>query len=222
MMTNGRSALAVWVAAVVVAASALGTSLALADAGERGDKEANAEQRADKEAIANLIYCYARGTDAIGDATTNADPLAKGTSIYRQCFTDSAEIRAWFPQQPFDAQAFPDPNAFPSTAPQAYIGPVAWAQFVNSVFRGNGYTFTQHMMANVNVTVHGKHGRLTAYLNATHVISGTEIGGPSQCVAVANGTYSGDVEKFGDDWRFTRVSLTLITFNPVFQTGKGC
>ena len=40
--------------------------------------------RSDKEAIAALIYCYAQGTDAIGDSTTNADPLAAGAAIYRQ------------------------------------------------------------------------------------------------------------------------------------------
>jgi hypothetical protein len=188
-----------------------------------GIASASGHSRSDNEAIADLIYCYARGTDAIGDATTNANPLAKGLSIYQQCITDDAEIRAWFPQQPFDSQAFPNPNAYPKTAPPVFIGPAQWAGFVNTVFRGNGYTFTQHIMSNVSVTSQGKHGRLTAYLNATHVISGTAIGGPSRCVAVANGTYSADVEKFDDEWRITRLSLTLITFNPVFQTGpKGC
>src|SRR5262245_34146522 len=74
-------------------------------------------QRTGREAVAALMYCYARGTDAIGDATTNADPLAAGLAIYRQCFTSNAEFRAWFPQQPFDSQTFPNPDANPSTAP---------------------------------------------------------------------------------------------------------
>jgi hypothetical protein len=183
---------------------------------------ADGERPTDREQIANLIYCYARGTDAIGDATTNADPLAAGLAIYQPCFTHDAEIRAWFPQQPFDSQTFPNPDANPATAPPAFYGAAAWAQFVNSVFRGNGYTFTQHIMSNVDVSVRGQTGKLTAYLNATHVRSGSAIGGPSRCVAVANGTYSADVRKFGDRWKITKLYLTLITFNPVFQSGAGC
>lgn len=180
------------------------------------------DRRSDRDEIAALIYCYARGTDAIGDSTTNADPRAAGIAIYRQCFTPDAELRAWFPQQPFDSQVFPNPGANPSTAPPAFVGPEAWATFVDSVFRGNGYTFTQHIMTNVDVRTRGNTGTLTAYLNATHVISGTEIGGPSRCVAVANGTYSADVKKIAGSWRITRLYLTLITFNPVFQSGAGC
>lgn len=48
---------------------------------------ADGDRRSDTEEVANLIYCYARGTDAIGDATTNPDPRGKGLAIYRQCFT---------------------------------------------------------------------------------------------------------------------------------------
>ena len=183
---------------------------------------ADSDGSIDRQAVAALIYCYASGTDAIGDSTTNADPLAKGTAIYQKCMTDDAEVRAWFPQQPFDSQAFPDPDAFPATAPPPYYGPVAWAEFVNGVFRGNGYTFTQHIMSNVHVTTHGNTAELTAYLNATHVRSGSTIGGPSRCVAVANGTYSLNAKKFGQDWKITRLYLTLITFNPIFQSGQGC
>jgi hypothetical protein len=187
-----------------------------------GDDQSDRSQRADKEAIADLIYCYARGTDAIGDSTTNADPLATGAAIYRKCFTPTAMFRAWFPQQPFDHQAFPNPDAFPETAPAPFLGPDAWAGFVSAVFRGNGYTFTQHVLSNVDVAVKGDTGRLTAYLNATHVISGTAIGGPSRCVAVANGTYSGYASKIRGRWLLTRLDLTLMTFNPVFQSGAGC
>jgi SnoaL-like domain len=178
--------------------------------------------RADKEAIAALIYCYAQGTDAIGDSTTHADSMAAGAAIYRRCFADNAELRAWFPQQPFDSQTFPSPDANKSSAPQVYIGPQKWAEFVNSVFRSKGYTFTQHMMSNVETSVQGRKGHLTAYLHATHVISGDTIGGPSRCMAVANGTYSVDAQKFNDTWKITRLNITLIDFNPVFQSGKGC
>lgn len=180
------------------------------------------DPRADRDAVAALMYCYARGTDEIGDATTNKDPLAAGLAVYRPCFAPDAEFRAWFPQQPFDSQTFPNPAAFPETAPSPFVGPAAWAGFVNAVFRGNGYTFTQHMITNVDVAMHGNRALLTAYLNATHVISGDQIGGPSRCVAVANGTYSMQAEKRQGRWVATRLDLTLITFNPVFQTGAGC
>jgi hypothetical protein len=181
-----------------------------------------AGQRTDREVVADLMYCYARGTDAIGDATTNADPLATGLAIYRGCFTQDAAFRAWFPQQPFDSQTFPNPDANPDTAPAPFIGPAAWAAFVNGVFRANGYDFTQHMISNVDVQIHGNRALLTAYLNASHVISGDTIGGPSQCVAVANGTYSLQAVKRQGRWLATQLDLTLITFNPVFQSGEGC
>jgi hypothetical protein len=205
--------------ALLMAAALLQPQLSRAGGDERGDRN---DSDRDRAAIADLIYCYARGTDAIGDATTNADPLAKGISIYKPCFAPNAEIRAWFPQQPFNAQAFPDPNAFPDTAPPAYYGATAWANFVNGVFRGNGYTFTQHLMSNIRVTIDGDRGTVTSYLNATHVRSGSTIGGVSRCVAVANGTYSGNVKKIDGQWKFTKLYLTLIDFNPVFQSGAGC
>jgi hypothetical protein len=181
-----------------------------------------AGQRTDREAVADLMYCYARGTDAIGDTTTHTDPLAAGIAIYRQCFAPNAEFRAWFPQQPFDSQTFPNPEANPGTAPPVFIGPAAWATFVNGVFRGNGYDFTQHIITNVDVEIHGNRALLTAYLNASHVISGDTIGGPSRCVAVANGTYSMQAVKQRGHWVATQLDLTLITFNPVFQSGEGC
>jgi len=72
------------------------------------------------------------------------------------------------------------------------------------------------------VQMQGNRALLTAYLNATHVISGDAIGGPSRCVAVANGTYSMRAEKRRGRWVATGLDLTLITFNPIFQTGAGC
>jgi hypothetical protein len=182
---------------------------------------ASEESAADKEAIAELIYCYARGTDAIGDSTL-ADPVGKGINIYRQCIAENAEVRVWFPQLPFDSQTFPNPNAYPDTAPQPIVGVVNYANFVDAVDRGNGYKFTQHMMSNISVSTHGRTGRVTSYLNATLVIPGTVIGGPSKCVAVANGTYSAEVQKFGDAWKITKLNLTLISFNSIFHTGAGC
>ena len=90
------------------------------------------------------------------------------------------------------------------------------------MFRTNGYDFTQHIISNVDVQLQGDRALLTAYLNASHVISGDSIGGPSRCVAVANGTYSMQAEKRRGRWVATRLDLTLITFNPVFQSGDGC
>lgn len=63
---------------------------------------------------------------------------------------------------------------------------------------------------------------MTSYLNATHVRSGSTIGGVSRCVAVANTTYSGTVKKIDGVRKFTKLYLTLITFNPIFQSGAGC
>lgn len=178
--------------------------------------------RANEDAIADLMHCYARGADEIGDATTNADPLAAGLGVYRECFTDDAEFRVWFPQQPFNSQAFPNPDILPPSPPSPVVGPGNWANFVDAVFRGNGYDFTQHMISNIKVEVQGRHGLLTAYLNASHVSSGDEPGSLSHCVAVANGTYSLVVEKIRNRWWITRLDLTLITFNPIFQSGPGC
>lgn len=78
------------------------------------------------------------------------------------------------------------------------------------------------MISNVDVHRQGNHALLTAYLSASHVISGDTIGGPSRCVAVANGTYSLQAEKRAGRWLATQLDLTLITFNPIFQSGAGC
>lgn len=199
----------------ITVALALFALLGLAPQASRADDG----RRSDREAIAALMYCYARGTDAIGDSKTHADPRAAGAAIYRECFTPDAQFRVWAAQQPFDSQTFPTVGA---DAAPPIVGPEGWAKFVSDFFRQRGYTFTQHMMSNIDVQTRGDTGTLTAYLNASHVISGTEVGGPSQCVAVANGTYSLDVKKVAGRWRIARLNLTLITFNPVFQTGKGC
>ena len=173
-----------------------------------------------KDAVADLIYCYARGTDAIGDATTDADPLGAGYAIYQDCFVEDAVFRVWFPHQPFDSQTFPDAALTPPTA--SVDSTFGWADFVNGVFRGNGYDFTQHIISNVDVNVKGNRATATAYLNASHVISGDAIGGESRCVAIANGTYSIKAKRHRGKWRATSLDLTLITFNPTFQTGTGC
>jgi hypothetical protein len=165
------------------------------------------------------MLCYARGTDAIGDATTNSTPEQAGIAIYKDCFTDDAVFAVWFPGTPFTSQVFPDPAIMQPSA--SIIGPENWAAFVNGVFRANGYTFTQHLTSNIGVEVQGATATLSASLNASHVI---QRGTPRvvECIAVANGTYSLRVEKTNQGWRITRLDLTLITFNPFFEAGAGC
>ncbi len=192
--------------------TALGqTSVSAKDRGERP---------VSSNAVAELIFCYAEGTDAIGDATTNPDPLSAGLAIYNECFTDDATFSVWFPQQPFDAQKFPDSAATPPTA--SVNSPSEWADFVNGVFRGSGYDFTQHIITNVETEIHGNRAHATAYLNASHVISGDVVGGTSRCVAIANGTYSLKAKRDKGRWVATSLDLTLVTFNPVFESDTGC
>jgi hypothetical protein len=168
------------------------------------------------------MICYVHGNDAMGDAMTNADPLAKGLSFYHQCLADDVVVQGWFPGVPFNSQTFPDPGKFPDSAPPAFHGPEAWAQHVNSVFRSKGFKFTQHALSNVDVTVNGSKGTLTAYLTATLVVPGPGVGKPSQCVTVANGTFSAETAKRNNVWKITKLNVTLITFNPIFQSGAGC
>ena len=181
-----------------------------------------ADAAADRESIRALMICYVHGNDAMGDAITNADPLAKGLSFYHQCLADDVVVQGWFPGVPFSSQTFPDPGKFPGSAPPAFHGPEAWAEHVNSVFRSKGFKFTQHALSNVDVTVNGASGALTAYLTATLVVPGPGVGKPSQCVTVANGTFSAETAKRNNVWKITRLNVTLITFNPVFQSGAGC
>lgn len=185
------------------------------------DKEKHDRNRSSaKDAVAELIHCYARGTDAIGDATTEGDPLGAGVAIYEDCFVEDAVFRVWFPHQPFNSQTFPDAALMPPTA--SADSTFEWANFVNGVFRGNGYDFTQHIISNIDVDVRGNRARATAYLNASHIISGDAIGGQSRCVAIANGTYSLKAERRGGKWLAKSLDLTLITFNPTFQSDTGC
>ena len=175
------------------------------------------DPRQDREAIAALIHCYARANDTIGDATTNADPVAAALPLYRECLADDVEIQAWFPHLPVSAQAFPDPARYPDTAPAVYRGREAWARHVNEVFRARGCSFTQHAISNVEVTVEGDRGRLTAYLIATLVSSGRAVGDPSKSLSIANGTYSVDAVRTQSGWRIRRMYVTLIAFNTLLQ-----
>jgi len=161
-----------------------------------------------KDQIIDLMLCYATATDAIGDST-RVDPLGDGEAIYSKCFTDDAVFSAWFPGTDFS-----DPAQAVTIGPTGGLtGPEAWAGFVFSVFNG-AYTFTQHMMSNFIVEVHGNKGTLTAYLNASHV---TQDGGAVTQVAVANGTYTLQVEKIKGSWKASKLELKLINFTPSYS-----
>lgn len=179
----------------------------------------NAADLQHKAEIADLMYCYARGTDAIGNASL-PDPAAAGAAVYTNCFSDDAKFSAWFPGTPFSSDAFPDRAKTPPSLPPI-TGPAAWARFVNQVFRSKGFDLTQHVISNVAVDVQGDRGSLSAYLVATHVI---QRGNPRavECVQMANGTYSLEVRRGQDGWKVHALDITLINFTPTYASGKGC
>lgn len=182
---------------------------------------AQAVDPATRDALTSLIQCYARGTDEIGDATTNPDPEQAGLAVYQQCFAPGAVFRTWVPGSPFGQKTFPNAALFPPDAEE--FGLIAWADFVDTSFRARGFTLTQHVMTNVEVgPVGSDRAWLTAYLNASHVTAAASPGEQSQCVVVGNGYYSMLAQRVGERWVATSLSLVLITFDPVFETGAGC
>lgn len=146
-------------------------------------------QRIEEAKIHRLAIGYALGTDEIGNSK-----LAQGKEIYATCFTHDAEVTVYFPGT--------DPNGPPSSST---IGPNAWADFVNSVFRQNGYVATQHLIGSIQVTLNGETATMSSYLHATHVL-------PNGSIDVANGTYYDTVVKTNDGWRISKRTLRLITF----------
>lgn len=161
-----------------------------------------------KDEIINLMLCYGAGTDAIGDST-RSDPQGDGAAIYAGCFADDAVFRAWFPGTDFS-----NPGEALIIGPTAdRTGPEVWAEFVFGVFNG-AYTFTQHMLSNFIVSTDGNTGQLSAYLNASHV---TQDAGIVTLVAVANGTYTLQVEKVDNKWLVSQLDLKLISFVPQYS-----
>lgn len=134
--------------------------------------------------IQKLTSCYALGTDAIGRGN-----LLEGKNIYRDCFTQDAVLTA----------------IFPDGASETRYGTDSWADFVYSVFQGNGYTATQHLMGTINISVQSNQATMTSYLHATHKRSETSID-------VANGTYEDKVVNINGRWKIRNRTLKLIDF----------
>ncbi|QLE50764.1 nuclear transport factor 2 family protein [Nostoc sp. C057] len=134
--------------------------------------------------IQKLTSCYALGTDAIGRGN-----LLEGKNIYRDCFTQDAVLTA----------------VFPDGTTQTNYGTDAWADFVYSVFQGNGYTATQHLMGTINISIENNKAVMTSYLHATHKRSETSID-------VANGTYEDQVVNINGRWKIRKRTLKLIDF----------
>ncbi|MBD2677269.1 MULTISPECIES: nuclear transport factor 2 family protein [Nostoc] len=134
--------------------------------------------------IQKLANCYALGTDAIGRGN-----LLEGKNIYQNCFTQDAVLTA----------------VFPDGASETRYGTDSWADFVYSVFQGNGYQATQHLMGTINISVQNNQATMTSYLHATHKRSETSID-------VANGTYEDEVVNKNGRWKIRNRTLKLIDF----------
>ncbi len=143
------------------------------------DQQPNAELN-----IQQLTSCYALGTDAIG-----IGDIQGGKKIYQNCFTPDATITA----------------IFPDGTTVIRNGPNSWADYVASVFQGNRYVATQHLMGTINTIVTGNTATMTSYLLATHKRSDTSID-------VANGTYTDQVINQNGSWKIYNRTLKLITF----------
>ncbi|MCC5643881.1 nuclear transport factor 2 family protein [Nostoc sp. CHAB 5824] len=151
--------------------------------GGRFEPASAAQPNAELE-IQKLTSCYALGTDAIGRGN-----LLEGKNIYRDCFTQDAVLTA----------------IFPDGASETRYGTDSWADFVYSVFQGNGYQATQHLMGTINISVQNNQATMTSYLHATHKRSETSID-------VANGTYEDEVVNKNGRWKIRNRTLKLIDF----------
>lgn len=174
-----------------------------------------------KAELANLLVCYARGADAIGDARSNRDPEGAGLAIFRECFTDDATFAVWPAGQPFDKPEFPT-RVGPMPPLLILPGPAAWAKFTNTSFRSSGYDYVQHLVGNIVVKVSGNNATVVGYLNSTHVVMGEGLLAPSRCMQQTNGTYSLKVRKLASGWKVTSLDLAQFAYNTIVETGDGC
>lgn len=182
---------------------------------------ADSDRQALEAELANLLVCYARGADAIGDGRSNHDPEAAGLAIFRKCFTEDATFAIWPAGQPFDHPEFPSRvGTMPPLA--IFPGPAAWAKFTNSSFRSSGYDYVQHLIGNIVVKVSGDNATVVGYLNSTHVTMGDGLLARSQCMQQTNGTYSLRVRKFDSGWKVTSLDLAQFAYNTIIESGAGC
>lgn len=162
-----------------------------------------------KNEIVNLMLCYAKGTDTIGEPG-NPDALFDGLDTYRQCFTEDAIFNLW-----------PVGTDFADAPLVTIAGPAAWAQNIvdpavpRDQETGLSISRGQHMLSNFEVETRGRTGTLTAYLNATRTTFDPDpenpVTGPVTSVSVANGTYTLYVEKIAGRWLINQLDLKLIS-----------
>ena len=171
-------------------ACAVGVLIAPTAESKPGDQDNVGKRLSDRAEIADLAYCYAAGTDAIG-----AGDLALGKQIYAGCFTANAKIEASFPGA--------DPNG---PADLTAYGAAGWGDIVEGVFASSGYVATQHVISNTRIDIDGNSASMISYLHATHVLD------PDGSIAVANGHYVDQVVHTPKGWRIAARRLHLISF----------
>lgn len=151
------------------------------------DSPSDGVRLADESRIRRLAVTYALGTDAIG---RNDKPT--GLAYYNETFTSDAHIMV---------------DGSPTTL---RIGPSAWADFVDGVFRSSGYDKTQHLMGTIDVTFPGgKHdadeAQMSSYLHATH----HKQDGTKNVIVL--GTYIDRVVHDHGKWRIATRTLFVMT-----------
>lgn len=200
---------------------ALGLALAATQGAEAAP--ASMQTLADKQAITELVYCYARGADTIGNGSLGDQAEARGLAIFEQCFAEDATFAVWPAGMPFNRLEFPDRSG---DMPPALLieGRAAWASMVNTAFRsagGVGYDFVQHNLSNLRIDIDGDRATLTTYLSSVHVIHGAP-GEPIRCRQQANGTYSMQASKQDGNWMIVSLDLAQIANDIIVENGAGC
>lgn len=141
------------------------------------------ERYVDEAQIRQLSVDYALATDAVGRGAT-----ADARAIYRRTFLADAPVMVAGDEKSLRR------------------GPDGWADYVESVFRDNGYDATQHLIGTIDVQLDGSdRARMSSYLHATHRIAA------SKALSVVLGTYVDEVVRTPDGWRIARRTLSVLT-----------
>jgi hypothetical protein len=85
--------------------------------------------------------------------------------------------------------------------PKPTVGPEAWADYVESVFRGANYRATQHLIGTVDVTLDGETAEMSSYLQAAHVVAAEPR------VFMVLGTYVDTAVRQPEGWRIAKRTL---------------